>query len=222
MKTIIKRKVFKMKKSIKDYLVILMGLMVLSFFFASCMSVEVQFETEPMINSSDKIDQELANLTNPFQFIDFEGLPLGVQFSTGQFFFETATKMSATEFQWSNSIVTTAGYVKVMNNQKAGGGGQDIWLNNIRLCFDFPFSPQKIILFYGLYGGNMNLMVNGDLRNEEDVMLMDKTNLGGVDIYVVEANVPGGVQGIILLDGTINALEIGGQEFFIDHVGFKN
>ena len=210
-----------MKKCLKDYLVILVGLIVLSFFFASCMSVEVQFVEEPII-SSDVIDRELANLANPFQFIDFEGLPLAIQFSTGQFFFETGTKMTATEFQWSNSIVTTAGYIKVMNNQMAGGGGQDIWLKNIRISFDFPYSPQKVILFYGLYGGNMNLMINGAMRNEEDVMLMDKTNLGGVDIYVVEATVPGGVQGIILLDGTINALEIGGQEFFIDHVGFKN
>ncbi len=211
-----------MKKSLKEYLGILFGLIVLSFFFASCMSVEVQFETEPVINSSDRIDQELANLANPFQFIDFEGLPLGIQFSTSQFFFETGTKMTATSFQWSNSIVTTAGYIKAMNNQKAGGGGQDIWLNNIRVSFDFPYSPQTVILFYGLYGGNMNLMINGAMRNEEDVMVMDKTNLGGVDIYVVEAVVSGGVQGIILLDGTINAIEIGGQEFFIDHVGFKN
>jgi len=186
------------------------------------MSIGIQFETEPIINSSDKIDQELANTANPFQFIDFEALPLGNQFSTGQFFFEQGTKMSATEFEWSNSIVTTAGYIKVMNLQKAGAGGQDIWLNNIRVNFDFPFSPKKVILFYGLYGGNMNLMINGAMRNEEDVMVMDKTNLGGVDIYVVEAVVPGGVQGIILLEGTINALEIGGQEFFVDHVGFKN
>lgn len=211
-----------MKKCLKDYLVILVGLSVLSFFFVSCMTVEVQFESDPPINSSDMIDRELANLANPFQFIDFEGLPIASQFSTGQFFFETGTKMTATEFQWSNSIVTTAGYIKVMNNQKAGGGGQDIWLNNIRVSLDFPFSPQKVILFYGLYGGNMNLMINGAMRNEEDVMMMDKTNLGGVDIYVVEATVPGGVQGIILLDGTINSLEIGGQEFFIDHVGFKS
>lgn len=65
-------------------------------------------------------------------------------------------------------------------------------------------------------------MVNGVLRNVEDFLPLDGTTVAGVDIYVTETAVPGGVQGVILLDGPINALEIGGQEFFIDHVGFKN
>src|SRR6056297_22845 len=221
MKTIIKRKVFKMKKSIKDYLVILVGLIVLSFFFASCMSVEVQFDEGPL-SSAERIANELAAFSNPFVFIDYEALPLGAPFTFGNFCFEDGTKMSATQFKWRNGIDTFAGHFKADNHGMAGFAGQDLLINNARVHFDFPITPDKVVIFYGEYGGNVNLMVNGVLRNVEDFLPLDGTTTAGVDIYVTETAVPGGVQGIIFLDGTINALEIGGQEFLIDHVGFKN
>ncbi len=210
-----------MKKSIKDYLVILVGLLVLSFFFASCMSIEVQSD-EASLTSAERINNELAAFTNPFIFIDFEALVLGSPFTFGNFCFEDGTKMTASQFKWLNGIDTFAGHFKADNNGKAGFAGQDLLINNARAHFDFPFTPEKVVIFYGEYGGNVNLMVNGVLRNVEDFLPLDGTTTAGVDIYVTETAVPGGVQGVILLEGTINALEIGGQEFFVDHVGFKN
>lgn len=209
-----------MKKSLKDYLGILFGLIVLSFFFASCMSVEVQFDDEPL-TSAERIANELAALSNPFIFIDYEALPLGAPFTLGNFCFEDGTKMTARQFKWLNGIDTFAGHYKADNNGMAGFAGQDLLINNARVNFDFPFVPEKVVIFYGEYGGNVNLKVNGVLRNVEDFIILDGTTVAGVDVYVTESAVPGGVQGIILLEGAINTLEIGGQEFFIDHVGFK-
>jgi hypothetical protein len=54
------------------------------------------------------------------------------------------------------------------------------------------------------------------------MMDFDGSTINGVDVFVTEIPVTGGVQGIVLLKGPINTLEVGGQEFFLDHVGFKN
>jgi len=42
----------------KDYLGILVGLIAISFFFASCMSVEVHCQVQSQYQSSVKIDHE--------------------------------------------------------------------------------------------------------------------------------------------------------------------
>jgi len=211
-----------MKKNIIKLMKIVGLIFILSFIFASCVSVEsVAADGVPM-TSEEVITEELSLLINPFVFIDFEALPLAATFSVTNFFFEDGAKMITAPFQWSNLITTTAGYSRVVNGNHAGHIGQEMTLNNVRLDFDFPVIPTTVIFYYGDLGGNVNLLINGNLKNSADMMDFDGTTVNGVDVYVTEIAVAGGVQGVVLLKGTINTLEVGGQEFFIDHVGFKN
>jgi hypothetical protein len=214
--------VLKMKKNIMKFVEIAGLIVIISFIFASCVSVDPISEDNVILTSEETINQELSLLTNPFVFIDFEALVLATTYNVTNFFFEDGAKMTVAPFQWSNLITTTAGYARVDNTNLAGHTGKDMRLNNVRLDFDFPINATKVIFYYGEYGGNVNLMINGNLKNSGNLMDFDGSTINGVDVYVVEIPVSGGVQGIVLLKGPIINLEVGGQEFNIDHVGFKS
>lgn len=211
-----------MKKNIINFMKFAGLICLLTFVFVSCVSVEPVTSKEEDLTSEEVIDRELALLSNPFVFIDYEALPLASNYVVTDFFFEDGAKITAAPFVWSSGITTTAGYARVVNGNHAGHIGQEMTLNNVRLDFDFPFTPNRVIFRYGDMGGNVNLLINGNLKNSDDLMDFDGTTINGVDVYVTEIPVTGGVQGVVLLKGPINRLEVGGQEFFIDHVGFKN
>lgn len=211
-----------MKKNIMNFVKIAGLIFILSFIFVSCVSVEsFPLDGVPM-TSEQIIDEELSLLSNPFVFIDYEALPLASTYSVTNFFFEDGAKMIIAPFQWSNLVTTAAGYARVVNGNHAGHLGQEMTLNNVRMDFDFPIAPNRVIFCYGDLGGNVNLLINGNLKNSADMMDFDGSTINGVDVFVTEIPVTGGVQGIVLLKGPINTLEVGGQEFFLDHVGFKN
>ena len=68
------------------------------------------------------------------------------------------------EFYWSNGTPTNNGNLKVDNKGLAGHTGLDVNLNNITVAFTFPSAPTGLILTTQ-YGGNINVEVNGDLKN---------------------------------------------------------
>lgn len=147
--------------------------------------------------------------------INFEGLVVGSKYYFGNVLWESATKMTLKEFYWSNGTPTTNGHLTVDNKQLAGHTGLDVNLNNITVEFTFPSIPTALILFYGEYGGNINVEINGDLRNVENFADINATIIGGVNVTITNVV---GQKGVLNLLGTINSFSIGGQELWIDHV----
>lgn len=119
------------------------------------------------------------------------------------------------EFYWSNGTPTNNGHLKMDNKGLAGHTGLDVNLNNITVAFTFPSVPNGLILYYGEYGGNINVEVNGDLKNVQNFADINGAVIGGVNISITNVV---GQKGVLNLLGTINSFSIGGQELWIDHV----
>jgi len=193
---------------------------VIAMVFVSCSSVEIETGFVEELTPREIIDNELQSLSDPFTFIDFEGVSAGPK-AVGYMFAEALTQIHVSPFKWSNGITTNGGYTEVSNANMADHIGQEMFTNNVRLNFKFPGTQNKVIFFYGEYGGNINLLINGNVANPENMMDLHGTYVGGVEVLVINNSVPGGVTGVVLLRGVINELQVGGQEFFIDHLGYK-
>lgn len=147
--------------------------------------------------------------------INFEGFAFGATYHFGDTLWESATKMTLKEFYWSNGTPTNNGNLKVDNKGLAGHTGLDVNLNNITVAFTFPSAPTGLILYYGEYGGNINVEVNGDLKNVQNFADINGAVIGGVNVSITNVV---GQKGVLNLLGTINSFSIGGQELWIDHV----
>jgi rhodanese-related sulfurtransferase len=148
--------------------------------------------------------------------VDFEDPLLGTRFNVGDVFTDSGATITVQSFQWSNSKWTTGGYAVIEKDGLAGGSGQEIWVNNVNLDFDFGSPCSGISLLFGEYGGNLNIEINGDFRNFQDFVDINGLNIGGVNVVVV--NGFGDDKGGLKLSGTIKSLVIGGQELCIDNV----
>jgi hypothetical protein len=77
----------------------------------------------------------------------------------------------------------------------------------------------EVSLQYVDLGGEENLSVNGEPILELDKLSSVPTNIApGVTAHVTEKPITGGVRGSLVLEGPIEFLQIGGQEFAIDDV----
>jgi len=163
----------------------------------------------------DHICQESPQEQPTTLCIDFEDLPLGGEYHVGDSFVDSGVVIAVEHFQWGNGQWTDGGYAKVENEGLAGSSGQEMAVNNVNLRFDFGDSSYTgLSLRYGEYGGNINIEINGDLRNVADFSDV-MSPVGGV--HVSTGNLGNGM-GALVLSGTINSLAIGGQELWIDHI----
>jgi hypothetical protein len=145
--------------------------------------------------------------------LDFENLSLGFKYNVGDSFTESFTAVNIKEFYWFNGTPYSGGFAEVSSSGEAGHTGKEIWTNNVNLDFDFPSVLSSLELNYGYYGGNVNIRINGTLKNESDIISFNGSIISGVTVSVSDP-----VQGTLTLQGTINSFSIGGQEFVIDHV----
>ncbi|MEA3282277.1 MAG: CARDB domain-containing protein [Euryarchaeota archaeon] len=148
--------------------------------------------------------------------VDFEDLLMGAVYHVVDVFTDSGATITVLPFQWDNKNWTSDGYAEIENNGNAGGSGQEMWVNNVNLDFDFGSSCSGISLLFGEYGGNLNIEINGDFRNFEDFVDINGLNIGGANVLVI--NGFGNDKGSLKLSGTINSLVIGGQELCIDDV----
>jgi hypothetical protein len=151
----------------------------------------------------------------PGDCVDFEGLTLATVYNVSDVFADSGVTMTAAQFQWSNGTWTSGGFAAVQDAGLAGGTGLDLQLNNITLNFDFGRPVEDLVLFFGEYGGNVNLTINGDFRNVIDLVDLDAQMVGGT--YVEVAQSPPGF-GVLVITGTVNSFSLGGQELWIDDV----
>ena len=152
----------------------------------------------------------------PFVCIDFEGPALGAEFHVGDTFPESGTPITLEDFQWSNSVWTSAGFARIENGGLAGGSGKEIQVNNVNLRFAFGNPTPGLKMRFGEYGGNLNIDINGAFRNFENFADIDGATIGGVNVVVV--NGLGNDMGSIVLTGVINSFAIGGQELWLDDI----
>ncbi len=148
--------------------------------------------------------------------IEFEEPPLGTTYAVGASFADSGATVAVEPFQWSNGTWTSGGHARIENGGQAGGTGQEIWANNVNLRFVFPVRPNVVFVRFGAYGGNLNLEINGDLKNFDNFASIDTSTIGGVAVAVV--NGFGDGMGTLTLTGEIDSFAIGGQELAIDHV----
>ena len=116
------------------------------------------------INQSYKSDCVSTSGLGP-DCVEFEESPLETEYHVGDTFSDSGAMITIMPFQWSSGTWTSGGYAKITNAGDAGGTGQEIWMNNVNLAFDFAVNPNVLFLNFGEYGGNIDVEINGDLRN---------------------------------------------------------
>lgn len=107
--------------------------------------------------------------------------------------------------------------LRIENTGMAGGSGNEARLRNItaRMLFDPP--TKRMTLYFGEFGGNINVRVNGGiLINKPNLDALNGLVINGVTITVVNGH--GADRGRILATGPINSFSIGGQVLWIDNV----
>lgn len=148
--------------------------------------------------------------------VDFEQQALGTTYHVGNQFIDSNAEIIIQSFQWSNNQWTNSGHAKIGNMVRAGHVGQEINANNVNLQFKFGGPSEDLSLYFGEYGGNCNIKINGDFRNFSNFVDINQTIIGGVTVQV--SNGLGNDKGRLQLSGTVNSFEIGGQELWVDHV----
>jgi hypothetical protein len=162
--------------------------------------------------------------------VDFEPpLILGTQYGTpagqhsGDMAFTTTNGITVKVFDFH---FTSGGgafdFAKIEKASVAFGSGQSISTNNINLEFDFShlgFQVSHVKFEFLDKGGIENLSVNGSPSPIFAGKLSSApATIGGVSVAVSTTPVTGGNKGTVTLNGAVNTLRIGGQEFWIDNV----
>jgi hypothetical protein len=144
--------------------------------------------------------------------IDFEDLVLGTKYGVGDSFESSNVQVHVMNYQPPSVL----GYAEVTDGGLAGGTGQEMMVNNVNLDFLLPYPVEKLALFFGEYGGTLNIKINGEFlafNNFEDI---DGKIIGGVRIKV--ENGSGNDKGRLELKGYVKEFVLGGQELFVDNV----
>jgi hypothetical protein len=149
--------------------------------------------------------------------VDFEDPPLNQRYGVLDSFQDSGATIRVAAFQSDGGDWDTAGYARVSADNAAGGSDQEMWLGGVNLDFKFPGCRiESLVVYFGEYGGNVNLDINGEFRSSDDFLDFDGQIIGGVEVRVVdgEQNVPGKME----LTGEMRSFAMGGQELAIDNV----
>lgn len=146
--------------------------------------------------------------------VTFDALPMNAVYHVGDTLSDCA-RMRVQRFQWSNGTWTNTGYAAVIPAALAGGSGKELNLNNVNLVFDFGRPIKGLVIRFGEYGGNLNIMINGTFRNFANFQDI-AGNWGGVQVTVTGGN--GNDKGVVKIKGEIKDFYLGGQELYIDDI----
>ena len=153
--------------------------------------------------------------------VDFDDLTAGQNVAAGTAFSSRNTVIALEPFQRGNGTWTGGNHARVDNRQYAGGSNLDINANNVNLHF-LPDCPvDRVTLRFGELGGNNNLRINGQFSNIANLVTVNGTTLGGVQISVTANQQGNNWYGTMSFDGQISDFAIGGQELWLDDVCFR-
>jgi len=155
--------------------------------------------------------------------IDFESLPYREQYgrqagdNPGDLAFtQDGVDVYLRDFQGYGGTSFNAASVAL-----SGSGGFGLDIGNINLEFDFTkleFPVEKVMFEFYHGGGIENLGVNDELLGPRLLMSMPPT-VGNANVSITPYWMSGGhVKGVATLEGAIERLIIGEQEFSIDNV----
>lgn len=160
--------------------------------------------------------QPVSAVLGPHDCVDFEDLTPTTVYDVGDFFFDSGVTVTMGDFQWSGGTWTSGGFTRVETSNIAGSIGNDMQVNNITLEFDFGRIVEDMSIRFAQLGGNINLTINGDFRNEFNLVDLDGQLIGGTFVKVFFDGTTD--QGVLVINGDVTSLSIGGQELWIDDV----
>lgn len=143
------------------------------------------------------------------------------QFPVGSIFKEAGAKVAVEDFfdgtswvSYGNTFVNARTGPGSQNG--AGGSGYEANVATSSISVNYPRSFKNMEFYFGEYGGALNMDINGDFRFFKNFADINGTNIGGVDVKVI--NGFGQDMGQVYLLGPINSLKIGGEELWLDHI----
>jgi len=146
----------------------------------------------------------------------FEDLTVHAPYYHTDSFVSHGIKFEVAPFQWGSGAFTTGGKVFADNAGAACGTDQDLMTNNANVKIFFPEGVASSVYWaFGEYGGNINLVINGDFRNVRDYRDLDGMVVGGVTVNVLSGGW-GDDCGCVQLRGMVYELAVGGQEHWMD------
>lgn len=151
----------------------------------------------------------------------WEDAVLGATFATGATMSSDGVDITFDCFNWASGTVFCGGSARIEAEIPGCNVGQRVGLNNINAGFDYVGSIGSVtnpVFSFGEYGGNINLVVNGDARNFSNFIDIDGTTVGGCVVHVLSGGL-GGDCGRIQFEGVVDKLVVGGQEFWWDGTG---
>ncbi len=154
----------------------------------------------------------------PFQdCIHFDDLTPATQYNAGDTFNSSGVDITVDQFQYADGTFG-ANYAEVdFPATMTAGFLNEMEVNNVNLRFDLDGRFSKGLAFqFGEFGGNINIMVNGDYRNIDNFADIDGATIGGTHVKVF--NGFGNDRGRVMIYGEVTAFMVGGQELWIDNV----
>jgi len=160
--------------------------------------------------------QSVSAVLGPHDCVDFEDLTPTTVYNVGDFFDDSGVTVTMGDFQWAGGTWTSGGFTRVETTNLAGSLGNEMQVNNITLDFNFGRIVEDMSIRFAELGGNINLTINGDFRNETDILDLDDQLIGGTLVKVFfDATTD---RGILVINGDVTSFSIGGQELWIDDV----
>lgn len=157
----------------------------------------------------------------------FDDLTLGTNYVANNQLPTSGVTFQVMSFVWSNGTVTPSGHgATVVDDMPLPDMGYSLFINNVNLgllldsgnCFTIQYCDK---------GGNENLLVNGLTGNTPDLVDLNNTNMGGVEV-TVDVLDPLENCGVVTLKGDFQdflydnnwtiTFGIGGQELYIDNI----
>ena len=141
---------------------------------------------------------------------------LGDTFKVGDLITEkiSGILIAVLPFQWPPHLPnppewTKNGFIEIVKDNKSGGSGYEIHFDNASLGVVVPNQKkiEKSTLKFADYGGNVNLIENGVMHNEDDFASITSPTSKGLILKII----PGGsTSGTLQLTGTITEFKFPG------------
>jgi hypothetical protein len=150
---------------------------------------------------------------------NFGDLPVGATYSADDFdIFENGNLAFLTApYQGSDGLDRTGGEVTIWTERMVGFSDRELRLRDATVSIQGQ-CMTGVSFRFGQYGGEIRLGINNAVAHTTSLATPHGTTLGGVGITVNTLRAPGGEFGYILFSGQINGLNIGGEDFYLDHL----
>src|SRR5690606_16150608 len=127
---------------------------------------------------------------------------LNETFRPGRNFTASEHSVYIRDFVFGDGTPYDEGWVEIQNSISPDSTGLRLWFNNANASFYFGGDLSGLSLRYSDFGGNSNIVVNGEFLNFDEFSEIDGTSISGVDISA-RIDTPSDISdlGILQLDG---------------------